>query len=74
MCFNVATETKQLEAGKMKNYKGYTISKYINANNGVRWSIEDSQGKELIFDQTKKYLCVSYIDSLVRGSKGAYNE
>lgn len=52
----------------MTNYKGYTIAKYINAKNGIRWCVEDEQGNELIFDQTKKYLCTRYIDSLVRGN------
>ena len=52
----------------MNNYKGYTIAKYINAKNGIRWCVEDEQGNELIFDQTKKYLCTRYIDSLVRGN------
>tara|TARA_R110000850_G_scaffold156705_1_gene280919 strand:- start:1157 stop:1312 length:156 start_codon:yes stop_codon:yes gene_type:complete len=47
-------------------YKGYTIAKYLNANNGIRWSVE-KDGKELIFDQTKKYLCIRYVDSLLRG-------
>ena len=46
-------------------YKGYTIAKYLNANNGVRWSVE-KDGEELMFDQTKKYLCTRYVDSLTR--------
>ena len=50
----------------MTNYKGYTIAKYLNAKNGVRWSVEDKQGNELIFNQTRKHLCTRYIDSLVR--------
>ena len=59
---NLSTErSKQMTT----QYKGYTIAKYLNANNGVRWSVEKN-GEELIFDQTKKYLCVAYIDSLTR--------
>ena len=53
----------------MKNskYKGYVISKYRNARNGGRWSVENSEGTELIFDQTKKFLCILYVDSITRG-------
>lgn len=46
-------------------YKGYTIAKYLNANNGTRWSVE-KDGEELIIDQTRKYLCERYIDSLMK--------
>ena len=48
------------------SYKGYVVIKYTNANNGVRWSVETIVGTELLFDQTRKYLCTRYIDSLVR--------
>lgn len=43
-------------------YRGYLIFKYLNANNGVRWGVE-FEGNEIMIDQTKKYLCVRYIDS-----------
>tara|TARA_R110002124_G_C8724082_1_gene495979 strand:+ start:73 stop:225 length:153 start_codon:yes stop_codon:yes gene_type:complete len=46
-------------------YKGYTIAKYLNANNGVRWSVEKN-GEELIVDQTRKWMCVAYINSETR--------
>jgi hypothetical protein len=45
-------------------YKGYVIFKYENEKRGIRWGVETKDGKELIFDQTRKYLCERYIDSL----------
>ena len=46
-------------------YKGYTIAKYRNARNGIRWCVENDKGVELIFDQTKKGLCLLYVDSIL---------
>jgi len=65
--FGIVTGSATQRDNKMATqYKGYTIAKYLNANNGVRWSVE-KDGEELMIDQTKKYLCTRYIDSLTRG-------
>jgi len=47
-------------------YKGYIIAKYRNARNGVRFSVEKN-GKEILIDQTRKWMCKEYIDGRVRG-------
>lgn len=46
-------------------YKGYIIAKYRNTKNGIRWSVE-KDGIELMFDQTRKWMCIEYIDSKTR--------
>ena len=53
---------------RIYNYKEYIIFKYENARGGIRWGVE-LNNKELIYDQTRKYMCVAYIESLVRRSE-----
>ena len=52
----------------MTVYKGYIVAKYETANGGIRWLVEDQQGNELLIDQTRKFLCIRYIDSMLKAS------
>jgi hypothetical protein len=58
--------TCKKKENKMTVYKGYIIAKYETANGGTRWLVEDQQGNELLTDQTRKFLCIRYIDSMLK--------